>query len=512
AVRQRDHAAAAMLEESVALFRAAGMEGWAGRTLNALGLAVMHQGDLARAEALYEEARALLDGKEEERPFASMALANLGTIALRRGDFDRADEMYAARAAQARELGDRAGEGSGLNNLAAVAYARGDLARAAELLRASVPVTLEAGNVFLTLLSLAFLAQVVGASGDAERAARIFGAAEARFGAMGFHVSPADRDEFERSRAAARAALGEAAWEAAHGEGGAMTIEQAVEYALRTDAAASPSPAAPPSPEPAVEEDAPAAVPRLRVLALGPLEVFVEGAPIASPEWSHARPRELLLYLLNHPRGRTREQVGVVFWPEASAAQVKNSFHVLLHRLRKALGHADWIVLDDDHYRVSPELETWFDAEVFEREAAAALRDSRAGDGSEARLEAAVALYRGDFLRDEAVGDWHLEVHDRLRRLYVDALSALADLRAARGDDAGAIDALERLVRVEELREDAHRRLMLALVRSGARDRAVRHHERLVRLLRDELEAEPEPETAALYERILRAEPLDSLD
>jgi DNA-binding SARP family transcriptional activator len=99
-----------------------------------------------------------------------------------------------------------------------------------------------------------------------------------------------------------------------------------------------------------------------------------------------------------------------------------------------------------------------------------------------------------------------LEIHDRLRRLYADGLSALADLRAERGDGAGAIDALERLVRAEELREDAHRRLMLALARAGARDRAVRHYERMVRLLRDELDAAPEPETVALYDRIRHAE------
>jgi len=90
----------------------------------------------------------------------------------------------------------------------------------------------------------------------------------------------------------------------------------------------------------------------------------------------------------------------------------------------------------------------------------------------------------------------------------VDGLSALADLWTERGDLAGAIDALERLVRVEELREDAHRRLMLALARTGARDRAVRHYERLLRLLREELDADPEPETAAVYEKIRRAEAL----
>jgi DNA-binding SARP family transcriptional activator len=194
-----------------------------------------------------------------------------------------------------------------------------------------------------------------------------------------------------------------------------------------------------------------------------------------------AKPRELLLYLLCHPQGRTREQAGLVFWPDASTAQVKNSFHVLLHRLRKSLGDAARVVLDDERYRVDPEPSVWFDAAVFEREVPAALQD-------------------------ETVGDWHLEIHDRLRRLYVDALSALADRWIGRGEHARAIPVLERLVVKENLSEDAHRRLMLALAKTGQRDRALRHYERLSALLREELDAAPEPETAVLLDSIRRGE------
>ena len=74
--------------------------------------------------------------------------------------------------------------------------------------------------------------------------------------------------------------------------------------------------------------------PRLRVLALGPLQVFVGDRLIESTAWGSARPRELLVYLLMHPEGRTKEQVGLAFWPEASASQLRNNFHVTLHRLR----------------------------------------------------------------------------------------------------------------------------------------------------------------------------------
>ncbi len=42
----------------------------------------------------------------------------------------------------------------------------------------------------------------------------------------------------------------------------------------------------------------------------------------------------------------------------------------------------------------------------------------------------------------------------------------------------------------------------------GQRAEALRHYERLVRLLAAELDAEPEEETTALYDRLRQAEPV----
>jgi DNA-binding SARP family transcriptional activator len=249
--------------------------------------------------------------------------------------------------------------------------------------------------------------------------------------------------------------------------------------------------------------DGPAATeparPALRVRALGGLEVELNGTRPASEVWNHARPRELLAYLLSHPEGRTREQVGAALWPEASSTQVKNRFHVLLHKLRRGLGRSDAVVTVGERYRINPDADVWFDATTFDREVTAA---RRTGPASVARLESALALYRGDFLEGETMGDWTLAIQDRLRRLYVEGLSALADHLMARQEFAAAAEQLEVLVQKEELREDAYRRLMLCLARSGRRDQALRQFAYLTELLRGELDADPEPDTSALAARL----------
>jgi DNA-binding SARP family transcriptional activator len=256
-----------------------------------------------------------------------------------------------------------------------------------------------------------------------------------------------------------------------------------------------------------VAESEPAA--RLRVLALGPVEVWRDGVLVPGDAWRSAKMKELLLHLLTCPEGRTREQIGLVFWPDASAAQVKNNFHVTLHHLRKALGGAEWIVFEDDRYRVNWSLGVAFDAARFEADVVAATR-AVAGGGAALtsgveRLRAALAPYRGDFLEQEGAGDWHLERRDHLRRLFNDGSLALGARLEEAESHVEAADVYRRLVLADPLAEEACRRLMTCLARDGRRTEAMRHYERLAALLRADLDAEPEASTTALYDRLRRA-------
>jgi len=179
--------------------------------------------------------------------------------------------------------------------------------------------------------------------------------------------------------------------------------------------------------EPAAAAARPAGTPILRVNALGRLEISVDGERLPAAVWGgDARPRELLLYLLCHPAGRTRDQIGLACWRAASPAQLKNSFHVTLHQLRRILGRPDWIVFEEERYRINPRLVVEFDGRRFETELRAA-RGALAETGDAAPLARALARYRGDFLEDAAASDWHLEYRERWRRLYMEGKVALGE-------------------------------------------------------------------------------------
>src|SRR3712207_9494614 len=89
-----------------------------------------------------------------------------------------------------------------------------------------------------------------------------------------------------------------------------------------------------------------------------------------------------------HPDGRTKEQAGLAFWPDASTAQLRNNFHVTLHRLRKALGNPDLVQLSGERYSIDPSLVAEFDVAEFEREVVAARRAlKRQQEGAATQLE-----------------------------------------------------------------------------------------------------------------------------
>ncbi|HEX2120416.1 MAG TPA: BTAD domain-containing putative transcriptional regulator, partial [Thermoanaerobaculia bacterium] len=214
---------------------------------------------------------------------------------------------------------------------------------------------------------------------------------------------------------------------------------------------------------------------RLRVRALGPLEIERDGAPVEGER----RARELLLFLLTQPKGATKEQIGAALWPDADAAKLRNNFHVTLHRLRKMLGAAEWISVDGETYSIDRR-NVDFDVDLFESEARAAMRS-----GDAERLARAAAIHRGDFFENAPPAEWHEEIRDRLRELLAGVLAALGRARTASGDFKAAAEAYERLFALDTTDEDAARNLMITLTKQGDVEGAERVSQRHQDALRE---------------------------
>jgi len=131
-----------------------------------------------------------------------------------------------------RELGDKEGIATSFSGLGVLAYYQGDYAQARALHEESLAIRRELGDRRGIAECLEGLAKVACTQGRSGQAALLFGAAEALRQAIQAPLPPNERADYERHVAATRSGLSEAAFAAAWAHGQAMTLEQAIAYAL----------------------------------------------------------------------------------------------------------------------------------------------------------------------------------------------------------------------------------------------------------------------------------------
>jgi DNA-binding SARP family transcriptional activator len=395
-----------------------------------------------------------------------------------------------------REVGDQWGIALSLNRLGNGVLCQGDCGRAAALYAQSLKLRRELGDKDGIASCLEGLARLACAEHQPERAARLFGAAEVLREAIHAPLPPAERRQFDCNVTTVRARLGEAVFAAAWKEGRAMTLEQGIEYALTRTAMLGPETTALPTAKPAIIEVKAEA--ELRIFALGSTRVLRGERELASSDWKYAKTREMFFYLLCYP-SRTKEQIGVALWPDASPAQLRSNFRVALYHLRRALGCPEWILFENDQYTFNRSRNYWFDVEAFEFDLAEARRVSAEGQRSEGAgeqraqaiqyLEQAVELYQGEFLEGWREGEWYWQRQQELQRKYLEALLALGQLLFAEGRYSQAADVYRRAIVADSYLEVAHRELMRCYARQGDRGQALQHYQELGELMRDELGA-----------------------
>jgi non-specific serine/threonine protein kinase len=465
------------LEEAEAMWRALGDERELALTLSSHAQLLANAGDLEGASARAAESVQL--ARASGTPFnIAYCLTNAAAfVAQRRGELQEADRALEEAEAIWSPTKHPLGLAFVLNARALLAIRRRDHAAAARFARAALSETRTRRERWFSARSLRVLAFT--STGDLPRAARLLGAADAMLRAIGARMLVHEKSEHERVMTTLRESMPTEELEAALAEGAAMSFEDACELAL-------------------AQEETPE-TPLLHVHDLGPLHITHGGKELASEGRASNRARELLVFLASRASRPTKEEVGVAFWPDATTEQVKNSFHVTLHRLRKLLGGTEAVVADGGRYGIAvPHVA---DSQRFEKAMNAALRS-----GAPSELEAALALYQGDFLQGEDAGEWCLPIRAQLRQLHLRGLFALGQAQESRGRYVDAAETYTRVLGREPFHEAAARQLMICRARLGARSESLLVYRQLEQRLREDLQASPEPETATLYRRLRQNE------
>jgi tetratricopeptide (TPR) repeat protein len=197
-----------------------------------LGTQRLENSDYERAAPLYEEALAISRRIGDKQNIA-MAIRNLAEVERQRGEYERAKTLGMECLSLYQEMADEYNVATTVGWMGLLTVWSGDEHDLAEgFLTEGLVLNREIGNWAYGIYCLEGFAGLAGAREQGAQAARLWGAAEALRTNIGAPPTPEARPYYERSMAAARAQLGEAAWEAAFAQGMAMSAEEAAEYAL----------------------------------------------------------------------------------------------------------------------------------------------------------------------------------------------------------------------------------------------------------------------------------------
>ena len=204
----------------------------------------------------------------------------------------------------------------------------------------------------------------------------------------------------------------------------------------------------------------------LRIEALGPLRVFVDGQEVPPEAWKRRRALEVFAYLLSQQgRAVPRARLIDLWWPESDADAAHDSLRVVISAIRKVVG--DVIKYESNAYRFVAAGQTQIDVAHFDELIDAARQAEARGDLVLARknYQAASQSYRGDFLEGMQEGGWQWHERERLRAACLEALRWIARDCAAAADLTGQRLAVERILEIAPFDLDAVRIRLDALVR-----------------------------------------------
>jgi len=254
----------------------------------------------------------------------------------------------------------------------------------------------------------------------------------------------------------------------------------------------------------------------LNIITLGRFALMRNQEVMSGGNWKQRRVRELFKILLSAEQHRLhREQVQELLWPSASQEQAANSFSKTLYLLRRALEpdlvagkSSSYIFLDQDTLLLVPD-SMEIDADLFEAMAKqltvknqSALIQEKSIQKTLEEIDHALALYGGEYLPDDLYEDWTQRKRDRLRYTYAQVLERAAVIAIAGAQGQRACEYLRALLEQNATDEQTHRQLMHVYTRMGRRSEALNLYHSLREILKEELRANPLPETIELYRKI----------
>jgi DNA-binding SARP family transcriptional activator len=234
------------------------------------------------------------------------------------------------------------------------------------------------------------------------------------------------------------------------------------------------------------------------------MKIWLKGERISVPEWTQQKTvRELFYYLLTEPRGASKEQIGLLFWPDSSPDLLNRQFKNAIYRLRRAVG-SNTILYDplSRRYSFNRQLDFRYDVEDF----LSSLQQADKRNNLQERLQllrTAIHLYRHPYapLLD---GVWAEPIRANLFLKFEHAALEVASEDLKQGESQDCLDTCLLLLAIDPAQELAWRLCMQAYALQKNHAGTTRAFRQCKRNLNKHLGIQPSAETKNLYQKLVK--------
>lgn len=241
-------------------------------------------------------------------------------------------------------------------------------------------------------------------------------------------------------------------------------------------------------------------MPVLNLELLGDFRLRTESGTLVTI--SARKSQAMLAYLAVKPGQLvSRDKMAGLLWSSTAPEQARQSLRQTLSTMRRELAAVSpqKILVEEGDFLSLDAALVYCDVVEFE---------SLVMTGTPEALDPATRMYGGDFLDgfqidEERFDQWVLAERDRLHRMALRAHASLVEQLTRGGALDEAIAAAQQSLRIDPLQESMHRTLMRLYLQSGDLLNALQQYDSCAKLLRRELDLEPDAETRALQQEII---------
>ena len=243
-----------------------------------------------------------------------------------------------------------------------------------------------------------------------------------------------------------------------------------------------------------------------RLFLFGPPRLECNGKPIEIPL---RKGLALLAYCAVTRRPHSRDALATLFWPDKDQQAARANLRRLLYDLGQLLGDS-FLAPAAENVTLNSQVNIWLDVEQY-RQCLSNSEESTSpafAAAQLAHLKEAADLYAADFMVGFTLAnclefdDWQFFQREELRRSLAGVLHQLVTHYEQAAAWEYALLQARRWLALDPLAEDVHRRLMQLYAFAGQPGAALRQYEECVRIVDQELDAEPEQATTSLYTSI----------